>query len=613
MTQLITVAEPATHRSSGFNLRWERGRGLAPSVGPRHGEHQDTSAAHDSEFLVSAQARLDNRYELCDSLDISPQVAREHTDGDLILAAYRKWGPACVDKLLGDFAFAVWDPTNQKIFCARDPLGVKPFCYFAGENFFACGADTDEVLANREVPRVIDRGRIADFLVSHLEGVDKTSTFYRDVHRLPAAHTLEISAEGTKKRRYWELVPKDKLILGSDTEYAAAFWAELSIAVERRWKSDRMTALMYSGGLDSSSILSAAQELTAEDRRAVPTLSIVSPDRDSCLESECIFAATSQDGISPRYFGVDQLDPYLGVISEWAKASSEPFDCWMNLPRSLYVVARANGLSKVLDGVAGDMVTSLEPGWIPSLLRRGQVLRAVEEAKGTSRFYYGQRSTLQILRSAASAAWFSKSGQRRRRSTEWLDSHLNGTIIHPDLAEEVDIRSRLETMASRSDSVPNDWRRQQVSMLNRPDAATVLERYHRTATAIGVEPLHPYMDRELIEFCLTLPADQRVQVGWTKYVVRQALQGKQPAEVVWRKGDRRRLGRSVTRRVIDHDHEYINGVLETELTGSLAGLVDADLIRSVWDRYKSEAMEADGEAIWQAVSLATWLERERAQ
>ena len=110
------------------------------------------------------------------------------TDSELILRAYEKWGESCPEHILGDFAFAIWDQPQQKLFCARDPMAVNPFFYYHGKNIFVFGSSISALFQNPEVPRRLNELRLAYFLTRIYE--DKTITFFKDIVRLPGGHSL---------------------------------------------------------------------------------------------------------------------------------------------------------------------------------------------------------------------------------------------------------------------------------------------------------------------------------------------------------------------------------------------------------------------------------------
>jgi asparagine synthase (glutamine-hydrolysing) len=194
----------------------------------------------ESGCVISADVRLDNRPELLASLGIAAERGPSVGDAEIILTAYLAWGESCVERLLGDFAFAIWDPRRRALFCARDHFGMRPLYYHhTPGRFFAFASEPRAILVLPQTPYRINEGRIADFLVSQLEGIDKTSTFFEEVYRLPPAHVLTVTPGGVKQRRYWTLEPGPELRLPTDEAYAEAFLDVFTESVRCRLRGGR--------------------------------------------------------------------------------------------------------------------------------------------------------------------------------------------------------------------------------------------------------------------------------------------------------------------------------------------------------------------------------------
>ena len=204
---------------------------------------------------ITADARIDNRQELIQKF----QVSQTTTDSELILLAYETWGEECVNHLLGDFAFAIWDARARSFFCARDHFGVKPFFYaHAGERFIF----SHDLNALRREPLVSDalnETAIADY---HAFGLnqDLSSTTFRDIQRLPAGHTLRFANNSITIRRYWTLTIPEPIRFRDPESYVERFIELLTRAVADRVGKDQV-AISMSGGLDSTSLAAIASEL----------------------------------------------------------------------------------------------------------------------------------------------------------------------------------------------------------------------------------------------------------------------------------------------------------------------------------------------------------------
>ncbi len=319
-------------------------------------------------------------------------------DAEIILQAYLLWHEACVEHLLGDFAFAIHDSRHKTLFCARDHFGVRPFYYhYSSGRFFVFASEPRAILALKKVPNKLNEGRIADFLISQLEGIDKTSTFYEEVYRLPPAHTLTISPDSMQIKRYWKLEPGPELQLDSDEAYAEAFLEVFTEAVRCRLRSAGPVGSMLSGGMDSGSIVAIAKDLLAKEGKGpLPTFSAIGPDPTNCTETRTTLLAQSLEGIEPHSIRYDQLDEILPELAELTWRENEPFDNHMTLVRSVYLLAHRRGVKVVMDGIDGDSVLS-EGSQITRLLRGGRLLTAYREAVGQSLFWQGAYPAWQQL------------------------------------------------------------------------------------------------------------------------------------------------------------------------------------------------------------------------
>jgi len=219
-------------------------------------------ASDRGKLVLTADARVDNRDELAAALGLSRPLA-EITDGELILAAYERWGERCPEYLQGDFAFGIWDRRKQVLFCARDRFGVKPLYFYSSTKTVAFSSEIKALLSVPDVPCRLNEVSVAYYLTSMFE--DTASTFYLDIQRLPPAHSLTVSLQGTRLRCYWTLDPSRELRLGSDDEYAEGFRETFMEAVRCRLRSAYPVGSLLSGGLDSSAVTCVARNLLAQD------------------------------------------------------------------------------------------------------------------------------------------------------------------------------------------------------------------------------------------------------------------------------------------------------------------------------------------------------------
>jgi asparagine synthase (glutamine-hydrolysing) len=225
------------------------------------GERQPANL--DGRFWIVADARLDGRAELIGELRRSGRLVRPNApDSELLLHAYAAWGTPCVEHLRGDFSFAVWDARNKQLFCARDHFGIKPFYYAQQGDLFLFSNTLNCVRLHPKVTVELNDAAIGDFLLFGVN-YDNSTTSFRGIQRLPPAHSLSVSPEGLKIRRYWKLSVDGRIRYAKPEEYVENFQSILEAAVGDRLRMDRV-GLLLSGGLDSSSVAAVANQLSAK-------------------------------------------------------------------------------------------------------------------------------------------------------------------------------------------------------------------------------------------------------------------------------------------------------------------------------------------------------------
>jgi asparagine synthase (glutamine-hydrolysing) len=496
--------------------------------------HEPTGCA------ITADVRLDNREELLRLLRRGDE--KDLGDAAIVLAAYLEWGETCTERLLGDFAFAIWDPRQRQFFGARDHMGMKPFYYHhSPRKVFAVTSEPKAILALPRTPYRINEGRIADYLVNPLEGIDKTSTFFEEVYRLPPAHTLTVDREGMRLRKYWHLEPGDELRLSDDQSYSEAFLEVFTKAIRSRLRSVGPIGSMLSGGIDSSSVTAIASAILADAGQGpLPTFSAVSPNADDCIETRTIHATVEHLGesIEPHLISHDDLARFP-TLPALMRMLDEPFDGSMALPRVIYLAARLRGCRVVLDGVAGDVVLGAS-GYLTHLLRTGRWGRAYSEASKSNAYWGGGDPPIRQLATRIFALYaprFAKRLRRRAQARPQAAAIGREAGLRTGFAEQVRLHERLATLRAQGASRPGEpFAHGRARSITHPFLTVGRERYDRVAASVGVEPRDPFLDVRLIELAVRLPGEQLLENGYPKAVLRHALAAHLPDEVRFRRG-----------------------------------------------------------------------------
>ena len=491
----------------------------------------------DTNLLMTADVRLDNRTELIDKLD--DPLPTDLSDSQLILRAYQKWRADCVQHLLGDFAFAIWDINSQSLFCARDHLGQKPFyyCHIAGKRFaFASAAIS--VVAPMDIPRNVYLPRVADYLAADLEGVNNTCSFFKDVYRLAPGHTLTLKGTSLSISRYWQPAPITPLYLADNKEYADALEEVLVAAVCARVRSHKPVAAMVSGGVDSSTLAGLAADIESKRGRSpLRTFSGISTDAD-CVETSYINEMLNHGRFDPICLRPSDVTRYRSALND-ASGVEDPFDFTWILPRLIYRSARQHGHVAVIDGIDGDGVASMTSSYPAFLMRQGRFFSSLYETRAIhARWRPGLlqrvKQQLSVFKTVFASDW-ARRRQRNRQVDERYIEAIEDYFFSREFAETVALRERLmEEYAQTMKVSAQTLEEVQVLRLLAPYATAATERYGRMAASAGVETRHPFGDKRVVEFFFNLPWQQKNFRGWNKVCLRRVLARVAPEQVAWR-------------------------------------------------------------------------------
>jgi len=561
------------------------------------------------ELVVTADARLDNRDELLRQQELGAFGVRgpnEVGDAELISRAYGAWGDRCPERLLGDFAFGIWDARRRAVLCARDPMGARPLYFSHRDGGFAFASSPQAIVASRHLPKRIDETALA----AHLLGADEdpTRTFYRGISRLPPGHWLCADARGIRITAYWSPDPGREIALGSDEEYADAFREILGRAVRARLRSRSAVGCMLSGGVDSSSVACTARDLSSGSPVGLHTFSCVAEDPIRCRESQSIEAVVRLGGFEHRAVRPAEIGDFVEDLSRPFHHADDPWDATCGiLYRVMYAAARRSGVRVLLDGVGADLALSYGSDYFYELLRSPRP-GSVREAFSLSRhlgpllLVDAVRQWLEVRRAPSSARLSGArrcslpAGANRLLRTEFLQRAAAGR------GEEVPTRGATGTSCGT--------RHHHARRMMSASARFAVESLDRAAAACSIEPRHPFLDQRLVEFCLALPADQKIRRGWTKWVLRRSAARLVPRPIPWRR-DRVNLVGRATREVLRLHQPWLARTVSDDLE-PIADYFDIRSVREAYDRYSSSGGLLDSD-LWEVASFAAWARGSRAE
>jgi asparagine synthase (glutamine-hydrolysing) len=484
----------------------------------------------DGAVWIVADARLDARADLIAKLEdqsqrglgtVAPRGFGAMADVELLLRAYLAWGENCVDHLLGDFAFGIWDGPRKRLFCARDHLGIKPFYYTHKGSLIVFSSTLECLRQHAAVSDQLNDLAIADFmLLQHNQ--DPATSMFADIQRLPPAHTATWSRAGQQSRCYWTMPVDPPLFLRRSDDYIERFKELLRQCTGDRLRNNAVGIFM-SGGLDSTSLAAgAAGVLRARSPGSLSLSALTMDDPADPLEKQCAGLAAQALAIPIHFFkwgeaSIDrnwQLSPLPAP-----EPSLHPWE--LGATRDYYRQAAA--LSRVfLHGEGPDHGLLFEwQNYVSYLLAQGRYGRVLRDLFAT--VLHAERS--------ASKSMVNRPGQfglsmqpLPAAFPDWLNSALES---------KYDLRQRWEAkwLKPPAASSVHPLRPVAYASFLDPFWPAMFDGHDAAWTGAQVEVRHPYLDLRMLRFLLAVPP-----LPWCKkkYLVRRAMRGVVPKSVVGR-------------------------------------------------------------------------------
>jgi asparagine synthase (glutamine-hydrolysing) len=564
----------------------------------------------DGRLVITADARIDNRQDLAPLLGLLRDEAKR-PDEYFILKTYEKWGPDCASKLLGDFAFVIWDRNRHQFFCARDPVGVKPFYFCHSSSGFFFASEIKAILALGEIPVKLNESCLLDFLIDDRQ--DKQITMFEGIARLPPAHYLTVEHGVHRIESYWSLDPQKEIRFRTDQDYAERFLELFTQAVGARLRSSVPVASALSGGLDSSAVACVARSLLPQSgARPLNTFSAVfsglpGPERSLLDEREYIDKVLSTGGFQPNFVDMGPIGP-MTATEELLRMLDEPISApTVPMFRALYQAASAQGIGVYLEGIDGDLVVSHGFERFLDLIHNFELATWKKEVHDvSSRSGWSQIDIIKrfTLRSLIPPSIYQKMRRIRRRKK------TSGNVMDyfsRDFVQQESIKNRIDQYGRRKNSLPPSAKQAHYQKLTSGTMPLSLELLDKIASNCNIEVRYPFYDHRLIEYCLAIPANQKLSHGWSRYILRNSLNGIVPEEVRWRysKADFWPYFKSGLLR----SSESLLGGAKSSKGSYLAPYLDVDRLRALFQRFTSGQVcpTGDIEILYRSTLLSNWI------
>ena len=556
--------------------------------------------------VLTADARIDNRAELLSTLQFEPDSVRI-SDEEIILAAYEEWGKRCPEYLVGAYAFAIWDPTKERLFVVRDHAGIRPFFYHCDDSHFAFGSEIRTLWPLANVPRELDEIRLSNFLSQRFTSYDRT--FYENIRKIPPAHYILVTPDSHELEEYWSIDIDRELNLESDEAYAERF-RELFLEIVRcRLRSVGPVGSTLSGGLDSSSIVAAANHLRDGEDSQCPlyTYSVVfdAEEMPKADEREYVQEITDYCDVTPRFVQALEHSPLDDAERVLTHIESPFIGSHYYLHWNMYKQAHEDEVRVILDGMGGDTTVSHGLGYLPELAAKGRWLKLARESYMLNERLNHIVSMSQIIKSFILRPLlppFVWKVRARRKNDEFRD--IVNPVLDPEFAERTELENRI------FDNVASMTRTHRTRHLDRMLGTNMLQsikRLSKGAASFPIKPRYPFFDRRLMEFCIALPPDQKIRNGWTRYVMRAGLDGILPDSIRWR-GDKAEMDAGFWYSLRNHAMDEIDNVFSSKDL-LIAEFIDMDRAMEVYEGL-SEGEQESRNTFWYLTTLELWLRLE---
>lgn len=477
-------------------------------VDPAGGAQPMIRRRGERQYVLVYNGELYNTPDLRSELVARGYTFQGHSDTEVLLISYIEWGESCMERLNGIFAFAVWDETEEKLFMARDRLGVKPLFFTLRGDSFIFGSELKTLLAHPEVRPEVGTEGLAEILVM-CPGRTPGHGVFRGVDEIKPGYCLRFDRSGVSMRRYWKLTSRPhEDDLETTVEKVRALFKD---TVRRQLVADVPVCTLLSGGIDSSAITAyAAEAFRDEGQGPIHTYSIDYVDNERYFKPNLF-----QPNSDAQW--VDRVSKHLGTVHHTVLVDTP------ELVNSLKIAVRARDLPGMAD------VDSSLYLFCREIKKNATVALSGECADEIFGGY----------------PWFHKREAMNSESFPWvrmIDERMQ--LLSPEIVELIRPGEYLERRYRETlEDVPylpgDDSREARVRELLYLTInwfmATLLDRKDRMSMAVGLEVRVPFCDHRLMEYVWNIPWEMKNADGMEKGIFRRAMAGVLPEYVLSRR------------------------------------------------------------------------------
>jgi asparagine synthase (glutamine-hydrolysing) len=546
----------------------------------------------DGRLWITFNGEIYNFLELRQELEAAGQRFKSHTDTEVILAAYDRWGVDCVQRLVGMFAFALWDERRKRLWLVRDRLGKKPLYYAEHGGRLRFASELKGIVADTTVPREVDPAAIGQYL--RYGYIPSPLTIYRHVRKLAPAHQLIWEGGQIVVDRYWDpLAYVATVPVNSDTDAERALEAKLATAIRQRCIADVPLGAFLSGGIDSSLVVAMMQEQSPIPIRTF-TIRFEDPEYNEADHAAAVARHIGTNHHEQTCGGAEML----ATVDHLADMFDEPFADSSAVPTYLVSKIAREHVTVALSGDGGDELFFGYPRYAYHS-RGAWALALPRPVRRTAAFLASRlprrrlRRIADVLRSddpdayARFVAWWPPDDIQRLTGSTADAGFLYADVLERCGTVQREARPGLLDLVSY---LPED----------------ILTKVDRASMAVSLEVRAPLLDHRVVEFALGLPLRFKRRRGSMKWLLRQLLFKRVPRQLI----ERPKMGFGVPLA------QWFRGPLRAQMDTYCAGSDLEDLgidpvpTRELWAGFLAgQAHRTD--LLWQMYMLVAWSRRAR--
>ena len=512
----------------------------------------------DGSLWVSFNGEIYNHAELRQELNrIRPRHWKtHHSDTEVIVHAFEEWGIDCLNRFRGMFAIAIWDGRSREMWLIRDRIGIKPLYYTLDNGRLAFASEIKALFADPLQSRDIDEESLFHYL-SFLT-TPAPRTLYRGIQKLRPGTWLRVRPDGSiQEHRYWDVWDHTNPLIGvPEHELIERLMAELRTAIRLRKMADVPIGVFLSGGIDSSTNATLFSE---GETNQVHTFTVGYDNNYSSAPNETEYARRTAARVGASHHEILlNVGDAIGFLETMARLQDEPLADPVCVPiYYLSKLARDHGCIVCQAGEGADELFCGYPLWlrflqlqsadrlpVPSVIKR-LGLGALAAAGKDHTVHY------EWLRRGAKGEPVFWGGEEAFTHVQKL------RLLHPDLRNRFrDLTSWDAISPIRERFLANAWDRSDLHWMSYLDLnlrlpELLLMRVDKMSMGVSLEARVPFLDHKFVELALSIPARAKLGSGGTKYLLKKAVRGLLPDEII----DRRKQGFNVPL------PEWFNGVL----------------------------------------------------